>query len=281
MESLFYVEMLIAKDIFRWVESCWGDSAFAYDNPVWNALTEQAFREKTSNLEGMRKCPFCLRLVGQSGSGKTSQLLPAVKEALFCNNVPFISFAVRDFVKYHPDLEKIVESYGESLLREKTNTFALLLLTNVLLRCISEKMPILLEVTLLSPVYEAFLHTFLVKNNYHCDYQCLAVPKSVSDAWIQKRFLETKRIVSESSSNFFYETLNPTFKLLGNFSLKNRVFIWDRVHKAPLISDFQDPNLCDKIEVARGLNGPFLSPEASVMAKTAFLCDFYQTHKLC
>ena len=35
------------------------------------------------------------------------------------------------------------------------------------------------------------------------------------------------------------------------------------------------------IEENRGLNGPFLSPEASVMAKTAFLCDFYQTHKLC
>ena len=195
--------MLFSKKVFRWIESCWGTGSFSYDDAIWDDLTEQAFREKTSSVGNRQVLPFCIRLVGQSGSGKTSQLLPAVREALLCNNIPYVSFAVRDFVKYHPDLEAIVKNYGESLLREKTNAFSLILLTNVLLRCVSEKKPILMEVTLLTPVYEACLHAAFIKNGYHCDYQCLAVPKSVSDDWIQKRFLETKRVVSQNSSSFF------------------------------------------------------------------------------
>ncbi|MGX8716440.1 MAG: zeta toxin family protein [bacterium] len=277
-EGSFCIKMLISKEVFCWIESCWGVGAIPYNAPVWEILAEQAFQEKTSILSENPTCPFCVRLVGQSGAGKTSQLLPAVKEASVTNGIPFISFAVRDFVKYHPDLEKIVQTYGESLLREKTNMFALTLLTEVLLRCISKKLPILLEVTLLAPVYEACIHAFLIKNGYHCDYQCLAIPKSVSDAWIQKRFLETKRVVSQNSSSFFYDTLEPAFKALQGIALKNRVFIWDRVHEMPSISDFQDAKLYDKIEDARRLKGPFLSPEAGIASKTKFLCDFYRKH---
>ncbi len=278
VEGSFFAEMLVPKEVFQWIESCWGGSAFLYDDNVWDVLTERAFREKTSSLTLNLTQPFYMRLVGQSGSGKTSQLLPAVKEALRCNHMSCVSFAVRDFVKFYPDLEAIVENYGESLLREKTNAFALILLTNVLLRCIGEKMPILLEVTLLSPIYEACIHAALMENGYRCDYQCLAVPKNVSDDWIQKRFLETKRMVSQNSSRFFYDTLAPAFKLLQGISLKNRVFIWDRVHEEPLISNFQMPNLYDKIAAARALKGPFLSLEAGVASKTKFLCDFYKKH---
>ena len=156
--------------------------------------------------------------------------------------------------------------------------FALTLLTEVLLRCISEKMTILLEVTLLAPIYEAYIHAFLVKNGYYCDYQCLAVPKGVSDAWIRKRFLETKRVVSQGSSSFFYDTLEPAFKALQGIPLKNRVLIWDRVHEVPRISDLQDAKLYDKVEALRQLDGPFLSPNAGVTSKTKFLCDFYRKH---
>lgn len=272
----FCNEMLISKEIFCWIESCWGKSSVPYDSPLWNTLIEQGFQEKTLGVDRKRDIPFCVRLVGQSGSGKTSQLLPSVEKALHENDIPFVSFAVRDFVKYHPHLEAILGKYGESLLREKTNSFALILLTNVLLRCISEKMPILLEVTLLSPVYEEGLHTFFVKNSYFCDYQCLAVPKSVSDDWIRKRFLETHRVVSENSSSFFYDTIEPAFKFLQKISLENRVFIWDRVHEEPWISHIQDPDLCDKMEEARAYDGPFLSLEASVASKIKYLCNFYR-----
>lgn len=272
--------MLVPKEIFCWIESCWGSATFLYENAIWDDLTEQAFSEKTSGLLAKQDQPFCMRLVGQSGAGKTSQLLPAVKVALQSNQISYISFAVRDFVKFHPDLEAIVKRYGESLLREKTNAFALVLLTNVLLRCISEKMPILLEMTLLSPAYEACIHAALVENGYRCDYQCLAVPKTVSDDWIQKRFLETKRVVSKNSSSFFYDTLEPTFQALQGIALKNRVFIWDRVHEQPLISDFQTPNIYDKIKAVRALEGPFLSLEGGIAAKTKFLCDFYKKYGL-
>lgn len=276
----FFVEMLVSEEVFYWIESCWGASGFAYNDPIWEILIEQAFQEKIASGDINYVRPFCMRLVGQSGSGKTSQLLPATQAALCANHVPYVSFAVRDFVKFHPKLEFIVKRYGESLLREKANAFALILLTNVLLRCISKKIPILLEVTLLAPVYEARIHAALIANGYRCDYQCLAIPKKVSDDWIQKRFLETKRVVSQNSSSFFYDTLAPAFKFLQGISLKNRVFIWDRVHEQPLILDFQEPNVYDKIEAARALEGPFFSPEVSVAAKTKFLCDFYKKHSI-
>ena len=274
----FFIDMLITKDIFCWIESCWGKISIAYDDPIWLALIEQAFRDKTAGFEGGQKYPFCVRLVGQSGAGKTSQLLPAVKKALRQNKKTFISFAVRDFVQYHPDLENISQNYGEAFLRERTNTFALILLTNVLLRCIAEKMPILLEVTLLSPIYEQYLHAAFVEKSYFCDYQCLAVPKNVSNDWIQKRFLATGRVVSNSSIDFFYSTLEPVFKFLQKTSLQNRVFVWDRVHAKPLISCLQDPELYNKIQSARALEGPFLSLESAIATKMIFLCDYYRSH---
>ena len=85
-------------------------------------------------------------------------------------------------------------------------------------------------------------------------------------------------MVSQNSSTFFYDTLAPAFQSLQGIPLRNRVFIWDRVHERPQISDFQEPNLYDKIEAARVLEGPFLSPKAGVASKTQFLCGFYKKY---
>ena len=65
-----------------------------------------------------------VRIAGQSGSGKTTQLLPAV-EAYFKNsNKSPILVAARRFVEFHPNMEEIKNEYGEENLRKKTDEFS-------------------------------------------------------------------------------------------------------------------------------------------------------------
>ena len=267
------------KRVFQFIEQHWGPLdplgeklVDAYD---WGFLTEQAFQKKVSLLKPSDTLKTCIRLVGQSGSGKTSQLLPAVKSALNACERTFVSFAVRDFVEFHPRLKEIREKFGESLLREKTNAFALTLLTLVFKRCVEAHLPILFEVTLLSPLYEDFIHQLLLKENYGCDYQCLAISKFVSDKWIQERFLKTQRVVSKNSSDFFFNTLRPAMELIKTFPLTNRVFIWSKNARKPIITSLQEQDFIDRFFQMQNEAGEDLSLEESLMYKKEFLCKFY------
>ena len=270
-------------DVIAFVRNQWGcnDAFCAIDFPqiVWDDLCERAYRGLAARCGYPKASKFCIRLVGQSGSGKTSQLLPAVKVALETQLQKFISLAVRDFVPYHPNLSLIREHYNEGLVREKTNAFALTLLTLVFVRCVREHLPILFEVTLLSPEYERFIHQCLSEEDYCCDYHCLAIAKEVSDARIEARCRETHRVVSKRSSDFFFQTLQPAFETLQSIRIPNRVFLWDDFHKEPQCTHFPDADLWGKIqEVAYTENATPLSFEVALEAKKQFLCRFYREH---
>jgi len=267
------------KRVFQFIEQYWGPLDPLGENILevydWETLTEQAFQKKVSLLKSAELLKTCIRLVGQSGAGKTSQLLPAVKSALDTCGKTFVSFAVRDFVEFHPHLKEIREKFGEALLREKTNTFALTLLTLVFKRCVEEHLPILFEMTLLSPLYEDFIHQLLLKENYGCDYQCLAISKFVSDERIQGRFLQTRRIVAKDSSDFFFNTLRPAMELIKTFPLTNRVFIWSKNARKPVITSLQEQDFIDLFFQMQNEAGEDLSLEEGLMYKKEFLCKFY------
>lgn len=243
----------------------------------WKQWTHLAYVDitKDGGKDAGTSSPFCIRLVGQSGSGKTSQLLPAIKYAL--EGQSYISLAVRFFAKYHPYLEKIKELYGEKQMREKTNAFALILLTLVLQRCIENKLPILLEMTLLTADYEHFVHELLRDNGYFCDYHCLAVSKTISDTWIQQRCQEVQREVSEKSSRFFFETLQSAFEMIQKEAnrIPNRVFIWNHTQALPIISSFENKDLWKLFCDARKSTAPLLSLEQGLATKKTFMRDFY------
>lgn len=267
------------KRVFQFIEQQWGPldplGGNLLDFYDWETLTAQAFQKKISLLNSVVPLKTCIRLVGQSGSGKTSQLLPALMSALRACEKTFISLAVRDFVEFHPYLNEIREKFGESLLREKTNSFALTLLTLVFKRCVEAHLPILFEVTLLSPLYEDFIHRLLVKEDYGCDYQCLAISKFVSDGWIQERFLQTQRIVSNDSSAFFFNALRPAMELIKTFPLANRVFIWGKNAKKPVVASFQDKGFIDLFFEIQNSLGSVLSIAEGLRYKKEFLCEFY------
>lgn len=264
-------------DVVTFIQEQWGCNdpycSVDFSIKVWNELADQAVRDKVGN--GICPLPFCVRLVGQSGSGKTSQLLPAVCEALEACSISYVRLAVRDFVAYHPFLEEIRKIYGEALLREKTNAFALTLLTFVFEKLVQQHFPILFEVTLLSPIYEAFIHQCLQRYNYLCDYQCLAVSKALSDQWIAKRCASTGRVVLEKSSHFFFETLRPALESLKSIQLHNRLLLWDCRNALPLITSLQSETLWEdwqeRLEFSVSLDPKLLSKY-----KLTFLKNFYQ-----
>lgn len=274
--------MFVPMDVIAFIRNRWGckDPLCAIDFPktLWDELCERAYADLTERCGHPKISKFCIRLIGQSGSGKTSQLLPAVKAALEAQSQKYISLAVRDFVPYHPSLDLIGEHYDEGLIREKTNAFALTLLTLVLVRCIREHLPIVFEVTLLSPEYERFVHQCLSEEGYSCDYHCLAVSKKTSDAWIEARCRETHRVVSRRSSDFFYQILQPALESLQSVRMPNRVFIWDAYHTEPQRTYFPDEHLWKKMQTAASTDAKLLSFEASLEAKKKFLCDFYREH---
>ena len=264
-------------DVLTFIQEQWGYKdlycSVGFSVKEWSEIADQALQDK---LEGtMDPLPFCVRLVGQSGAGKTSQLLPAVCAALEACGIPYIRLAVRDFVKYHPNLEKIRKTYGEALLREKTNAFALTLLTFVFEKLIQLRLPILFEVTLLSPFYEAFIHQCLQRYNYLCDYQCLAISKKLSDQWIADRCESTGRVVLKKSSHFFFETLKPALESLRSFQLRNRVLLWDCQNALPVETSLQATSLWESWEKCFKLSAS-LPPETLLRYKMDFLLDFYK-----
>ncbi|MDR0393327.1 MAG: zeta toxin family protein [Puniceicoccales bacterium] len=269
--------------LLDFIEQQYGNVEIAQKFPVGSisALAEVAFQEMVAKLPRQCVCPFCMRLVGQSGSGKTTQLLPAVEYVFQQANLSPVFLAVRNFVPYHPHLEAIKQQYGEHLLRENTNAFALSMLVLVFEKCVQRRYPVVFEVTLQSPLFEAHIHALLEENAYACDYQCLAIAKKDSDAWIQARYLETRRHVSHKSAQFFFETLNPALKFLQTIHLPNRFFIWNRYRLDPDVSSCQDPFLLEKVERARLADDqPALEESVLREAKKQFLSRFYEQNPI-
>jgi len=277
----FFIDEMSA--ILKFIQEQWGCSdpfcEVKLSKKEWDNLSKRAYEDKLKKLTSEKEFRFCMRLVGQSGAGKTSQLLPAVKSVFEQHELPYISLAVRDFVSYYPYLSEIKNFYGEALVREKTNAFALMLLSLVFKRCVASGCPLLFEMTLLDPVYEHFVHSLFEEYGYVCDYQCLAVSKVLSDQWIMDRSRSTKRIVTSRSASFFYQILESAFLSLQDFHLKNRVFIWDCYHREPVISKVQDEELWLKFTNSRNFTGlPLLSLEEGIRVKTLFLKNFYESY---
>mgnify|MGYP001050054950 CR=1 FL=1 len=271
------------RPVLDFIQSQWGvaDIERAFPVQQWDTLVDLALKDLLREVQGAFEFPFCMRLVGQSGSGKTTQLLPAVKHLFEERGINAIELSVRKFVKYHPHLDAIRANYGEALLRENTNAFALSLLTRVLPKLLPYRYPIIFEVTLLSPVYEAYVQSLLQAHHYACDYQCLAITQADSDAWIQARCQSTQRRVLIKSSQFFFKTLEPALHFLQTAALNSRCFIWNRYRLEPLVISSKDPDLLVRFEEMRA-DKCDAAPSLDLLlaSKMKFLEEFYRTHPM-
>lgn len=126
-----------------------------------------------------------VRIAGQSGTGKTSQLLPAV-QAWFGEERPIL-VAARKFVQYHPFVEELRAEYGEADLRKKTDEFATIMMFLTLHALMQKGYDIILDVTLLDKRMEEILVGWLKNGGYEIWMTMVAVSPRISEKWLSKR----------------------------------------------------------------------------------------------
>ena len=223
--------------------------------------------------------PFLIRVAGQSGSGKSSQLAPALQKAL--KNKPFIKINVGAFASFHPNFDKWQKNAHDKM-RENTNGFALRALILFYKYCLTNHINTLLDMTLLEPEIDLYLMRLAKENGYKIQMHVSCVPKKVSDHFIRERQIQTGRFVKPSSSLYFFTALAPCLKALthsGLFDQKDTLILWSHFNTAPikkthlnntsvlrLLNAYQCPKKHLKIK----------KPHHLLKLKIKWMCDFMQ-----
>ncbi|MDR2526817.1 MAG: zeta toxin family protein [Rickettsiales bacterium] len=213
----------------KWSIDCKGTN-FDIGTEIFENIANGIYNNLTKNKK-MSKNPFIFRIAGQSGSGKTTQLLSAIASIA---NDNFIHINIRMFSVFHPNYNILLNEFGEELIREKTNGFSLLMLFRIVEKIIKDRYNILFEMTLLDNDFERYLFILLKKQDYTIHFHILSIPKTISDGWIEKRRnkskIEQNRVVFKTTSDYFYNVLPETLNKMKNYKEWNKndkIIIWN------------------------------------------------------
>lgn len=213
-------------------KTIWKDDT---EENVIKGLSLKAYNDMKKNKT---KNKVVYRICGQSGSGKTTQLLYGVNEFIKYKNLDFVVVAVRNFCVYDPRYNELLQKYGKSEIREKTNGFALKLLCCTLCQFIKNGYAVVMDITLLDQEFEEILYKLLKENDYNIQYMIMSVPKIQSDNFIQKRKLESKsessRVVYTKSADFFYDVLPKSLRYLSNIDKDSLISVWSAYDLNPV-----------------------------------------------
>lgn len=161
-----------------------------------------------------------IRIAGLSGSGKTTQILPAVEAYCDKNNFEPILIAARRFVEYHPHYQEIKDFYGDANLRKMTDEFSTIMLFLALSELIKGGYDIVLDVTLLDPEMEAILLKLLKAGNYKALILMIAISPAVTEhflagrAWRHSKATEAEFIRATSHALEFYAQKAPNMHII-------------------------------------------------------------------
>lgn len=154
-----------------------------------------------------------IRIAGLSGSGKTSQILPAVEKYCEVKKIEPVLVAARRFVEYHPHYIEIEKYYGEEKLRQKTDEFSTIMMFLSLDVLTKMGYDIILDVTLLDPEIEKILLRMLLNGNYRTLLLMIATSPTVTEHFLGGRSWRHSKKTEE-------EFIRATFKAL-DFYAKN------------------------------------------------------------
>ena len=171
-----------------------------------------------------------VRIAGLSGSGKTTQILPAVDAYFEKLNQKPVLVAARRFVEYHPHYQEIKDFYGEENLRKKTDEFSTIMMFLTLKALTSRGYDIILDVTLLDPAVEQILLNMLKAGNYQTLLLMIAASPTVTEHFLQGRKWRHSKATEE-------EFIRATKKAL-NFYADNagdeRIILWSVYGEPPI-----------------------------------------------
>lgn len=171
-----------------------------------------------------------IRIAGVSGSGKTTQILPAVEAYCKKNNYEPILMAARRFVEYHPHYQEIKDYYGDENLRKMTDEFATIMLFLTLSELIKGGYDIILDVTLLDPEMEAILLKLLKAGNYEMLLLMIAVSPTVTEHFLQGR---AWRHTKETEQEFIRAT-SHALAFYAEHAPDLHIIIWSVYDKPPV-----------------------------------------------
>ena len=200
--------------------------------------------------------PFLVRIAGQSGAGKSSQLFPAIESALAHKD--FLKINVASFAPFHPKYEEWQKECPDEM-RERTNGFALRALVMFYKHCILNRVNLIFDMTLLEPEIDLYLMSLAKKMNYKIQTHVLCVPRRVSDLFIHLRQLKTGRQVRRSSSRYFFNALPHCLKALthsGLFTFQDQLILWSHYLTYPVCKTHLDNPSVLRL-LARYRRGPF------------------------
>lgn len=163
-----------------------------------------------------------VRIAGVSGSGKTTQILPAVEAYNKEHDYMPILIAARRFVEYHPHYNEIKEYYGDEDLRKLTDEFSTIMMFLCLTELIRGGYDIVLDVTLLDPEMEGILLKMLKAAGYEAMFLMIAVSAAVTEKFLQGR---AWRHSAETEQEFIRAT-TKALEFYAENAPEIRVVIW-------------------------------------------------------
>ena len=179
---------------------------------------------------GKSKNRILFRLAGISGSGKTSQLLPAAEGYFAAKGMKPAVVAAREFVKYHPRYEEILASVDKSDVRKVTDEFATVMLFLVLSQLIKDGVDVILDVSFLAPEMEAILVKMLGAANYELTTLAIAASPKITGQFLGKR---EWRHTEETEMEFVRSTEKAMHFYAENCSA-SRIVIWNTYETEPV-----------------------------------------------
>ena len=235
----FFIASFIKKQYNSYMENYrtlieYVNSTTWQDNTDVDIIISQAQKVFTDLTKDKTQKKMLYRLCGQTGSGKTTQLLSSVENFIESQNLSPVVLGVRTCAEYHPDYENFKQNFPAGELREKTNGFALKCMSYVLKLLIENGFMILLDITLLDPVFEKFVLDLLIINEYNVEYHILAVNRAISDQFIAKRFNSTGRVIYKSSADYFYKILPIGLKYICDNDNINNCYVWNAFNLEPV-----------------------------------------------
>lgn len=181
------------------------------------AIAKQVIKDFT---EGKTTARHFVRIAGLSGSGKTTQILPAANAYFEKQNLKPALVAARRFVEYHPHYKEILDFYGAENLRKMTDEFSTIMMFLVLSTLIKAGYDIILDVTLIDPEIEQLLLGMLAANHYEILFLMIAVSPTVTEHflsgrnWRHSKETEEEFIRATKHALEFYATAAPTLRII-------------------------------------------------------------------
>ena len=239
------------KKIFGYMQSHWPSEV----KPEWQVELSEYPAILQTVLQALTADKTCgqklVRIAGLSGSGKTTQLLPAVEAHFAATDSKPVLVAARQFVEYHPHYAEILDFYGPENLRKMTDEFATIMLFLSISELIKNGYDIILDVTLLDPEMESILLRMMNANDYDKTLVMIAISPEIAEKHLKGR---EWRHTKETEQEF----IRATAKAM-QFYAKNaenmRTIIWntyecDPVYDGPIKASLTTFTKCSSVTKA-------------------------------